>query len=511
MTQLNTDPVIGSQLSSSIRRLMGRPFLPPGINNVQQLNASPATISFGATNLAAGGLELAFLQNGNANVSAISVTGAGNPQIAGTVFPDNGLVAFDSMVGTNSQVQNGSNLVRLSVVFSSAQATPILSLSMKSLSSAGVMVKVNDKYLSLTPTSIGNTGTVSFLNISFAAPGTYRVDIIGDNILNTFRIGSMFGLSATDTIAPAPIRGGRRIIIMGDSIPAATGAGAQALGYPQAFAEYMGWDDVWPSGDGGTGLVNPGASVNYQARVQSDVIAFSPDEVIITGFTNDLAQTPVRVGQALVLLIQTILNALPNCRITFFGPYASFGVGNQGGSNIANPNNVNGLYVANRSACQAAVASFNSPMVQMIDPTTMQFYSTSTIPATPVVFTTTVANAASATTISGISQNGAAATLNRGFTYEWLTDGSRFRCLTTPTGSSAGIDFNQNAQPIGAQFKQCAPCIITGFGFAGSPTGVGNADLLVIADHIHPTPLYHYILGTLLGQYYTQLLDLYPA
>ena len=81
-----------------------------------------------------------------------------------------------------------------------------------------------------------------------------------------------------------PIR--LKCIVMGDSFTE----------YPEGFAywlgKYMNWD-IWASGSGGTGYVNPGATgrVNFLDRIVNDVIANNPDVVIMAGGINDIYNT----------------------------------------------------------------------------------------------------------------------------------------------------------------------------------------------------------------------------
>src|SRR5260370_38729020 len=71
--------------------------------------------------------------------------------------------------------------------------------------------------------------------------------------------------AATDTIQPAPVRG-PRVIVVGDSFTEGAGGTSQVNGWVQVFADALGWDDVWPSGAGRTGFVNPGVAPRMTFR-----------------------------------------------------------------------------------------------------------------------------------------------------------------------------------------------------------------------------------------------------
>jgi hypothetical protein len=261
----------------------------------------------------------------------------------------------------------------------------------------------------------------------------------------------------------------------------------------------MGYDDVWPSGVGGTGMLNAGSSIVYQARVQQDIIAFSPDEVIIQGFYNDGAFTNQAIQGALTQLIQTIISSLPNTRVIVFGGYVPVGIGYQGGNNSLTGTS----YVATRAAIAAVVSSFNSSRVLWIDPSTLPFYSTSNLSQlTPAIGALTSSSAGSATSLN---INGG---LLAGNHYQF-GDGSRFRVLSS-TGTVATIDNSPNAQASGTQFIQCGTGWLSGNGNSGTPTGVGNADVMITSDGIHPAAPGHFLLGLTLGRVYEAYLDLFP-
>jgi lysophospholipase L1-like esterase len=94
------------------------------------------------------------------------------------------------------------------------------------------------------------------------------------------------------------------------------------LSYSRRLENALGWE-VWNSGAGGTGYVNPGPQgrMNFGARLQSDVLAFFPDVVIVAGGLNDDGELPETVGTAAGALYDAILTNLPAAKVAVIGPW----------------------------------------------------------------------------------------------------------------------------------------------------------------------------------------------
>jgi hypothetical protein len=497
----DTDGVLGAPANNSFSAnpvnatpaialaLKKRPFLPKGLTNVQQVMATPPTVAIATVNPLAGGQNFSVAAAAGAgtgvDLSNFAISRGGNAQLAGGAFPDSTLVSFPTVSASAGLGYSGGNAVQIGVQFTSTLATPAIVLVLKGIA-GNIIAKVNDQYTSLTPTAVPNNGSINYFSLTFASPGTRRIDFIADNVLNTFRFGGMF-VATGDTIIPAQIRG-PRVIILGDSFSTATGAGCQALGYAGVFAEYMGWDDVWPSGVGGTGMLNPGSAQTYIQRIAADVFPFNPDEVIVQGFFNDAGSTGAQIQAAATALINTIQANLPMARITFVGPYVTKGAGGQAGS-------IGGTgIVAQRAALPAAVAAANSPLVRYLDPSSLAPV------ISPQSFTL-----ASPVTAGATSFTATGGGFLLGTTFQW-PDGSRSFAISS-AGATLTVDGIPNSWPAGTVVTQCPGCYLRGSGNSGAPTGVGNADSLVGPDGIHPTSLGHLILGTQFAQYYANALN----
>lgn len=442
------------------------------------------TVAISTTNPLAAGLQFSpFLNSqppfmgalgpGSIDLSFCSVMRGGNPVIAGTASPDFNLIKFETVsavAGGGSYL--GGNSIQIGVMFSGLTIVMVV----KGLST-NITAKVNDQYVSLTPTVVPTNASLNFYSLTFPTAQLRRIDFIGDNVLSAFKFGG-FWVSATDTLYPAPIRGGLRMMIMGDSFTTSTGAGSTALGFPGVVGEYLGIDDVWQSGIGGTGLINPGNYCTYQQRVLTDVIPFAPDELIIQGFFNDNNFLSGQIQAALTLLISTVQNNLPLCRITVVGPYVNSGSGTHPGD----PG-----FMGTRNACAATVASFASNQVRYMDPTTG--------PAPLLPHTTQLSAAVSAGATTFLTTN-----INfpvPGTTYQ-LPDGKRLFAISR-SGFTTTVDRIPGSYPAGTQLTQVGNCYLRGAGFQGATTGIGNADNLVFTDDVHPSSPGHIAMGVMIA------------
>lgn len=444
-------------------------------------SAAPA-VALSTTNPLAAGQQISpFLNsNGSVNLSFCSIMRGGNPVIAGTTNPNFNFVQFPTVSATaGGSGYVGGNSIQVGVMHTGLTIVLVL----KGLST-NVTAKVNDQYVSLTPTAVPVNATINYYSLTFSTSAERRIDFIVDNVFGPFLFGGFF-IGQTDTIKPATIRG-RRVMIFGDSLPTGTGAASTALGFPGVFAEYLGWDDVWQSGIGGTGLINPGSYCTYGTRVLTDIVPFAPDEVIIEGFFNDGAFTGAQIQAALIALIASILSYLPTCRITVFGPYVNSGPGYWNGTVGTSGFN------AVRAAIANAVAAFPGS-ASVIDPTSLGPV------LVPMVTTLTSSPGASATTFTAAGFVVAGSVMQ-------FPDGSR--CFVrSRSGFTATVDRVVNAQTSGATITQVANTELTGNGNIGAPTGVGNCDVMIAADGIHRSSAGHLCMGLLLGAAYVAQLN----
>lgn len=199
-------------------------------------------------------------------------------------------------------------------------------------------------------------GDGNFYNVNVSFNGVRAVRRL------TFRTGSEclgFNISPTETIWRSSRQLGPRLIVMGDSYTEGTGANL-GEGFPAVLGRVLGLEDTWTSGSGGTGYLangSPGAPGRYtfRQRVQTDIIAYNPQIVVICGGINDQvgsAADAAALQAEATLLYRQILNNLQNCRLYVCGPWRP-------------PSASNGNTSAVNTALQAAAASV--PGVSFID------------------------------------------------------------------------------------------------------------------------------------------------
>jgi len=342
--------------------------------------------------------------------------------------------------------------------------------------STDFLVKVNDQYVSLTPTSTGTSGgTIQYFKYTFASAGWHRVDIIGFNI-------SLYGVgtAATDTIMPAATRGPRTIFV-GDSFSQG-GSFLASVG----FGEYMGWDDVASSGVSSTGyLANAGGTApTFRQRLQHDVIALSPEVVIFFGGTNDATQTPSAVQAEALLCYQMIAAALPS---TIIGVVVNTGSGV--GGKTANQNAVNAAIAS--AATQAAgmgmnVVNINLQSLALGTPGasyTLTTTSTGVGNSTAGSSAFGMVSAANLRPVVGSTYSiGSGATLEE---FQIIAIASATSTITNVTVSTPLLYNNPSSTVtlVGGSFW-------SGNGNSGTPSGWGNADIITSSDGLHPNRSY---------------------
>jgi lysophospholipase L1-like esterase len=125
---------------------------------------------------------------------------------------------------------------------------------------------------------------------------------------------------------------GRRAIFLGDSYTEGTNSSTGSLygGYAITTGIEAGLD-AWPSGVGGTGILNDAGGsygrVKFRDRVSADVVALKPDVAVIAGGINDRllvadgTATPSQYRTEYDALIADIKTGLPDAKIVVLGPF----------------------------------------------------------------------------------------------------------------------------------------------------------------------------------------------
>lgn len=123
-----------------------------------------------------------------------------------------------------------------------------------------------------------------------------------------------------------------RCVVAGDSFTEGTTADgvpadiAGLSGYTNAMAWYLGLDDVWASGSGGTGwLQTNGERVALVDRFQRDVIDPAPDMAVVAMGVNDAAQAPSAIQVAVASCCQAFRTAVPTAPLFVVAPFSPQG------------------------------------------------------------------------------------------------------------------------------------------------------------------------------------------
>jgi lysophospholipase L1-like esterase len=114
------------------------------------------------------------------------------------------------------------------------------------------------------------------------------------------------------------------VAVLGDSFAPAEGQPLADYNFTAVAASQLGWGEVLPFGQGGTGYTNPGQADEgdtvYGDRVER-VIAASPDVVIVQGGTNDRDYQSTRDAAGSVFA--QLKAGLPQAQIVAMGPLAT--------------------------------------------------------------------------------------------------------------------------------------------------------------------------------------------
>lgn len=343
--------------------------------------------------------------------------------------------------------------------------------------SATHMIKINDEFVSLTPTS--NANQTSVYKIAFSSADERRIDIYIWN-------GRFWGVNMgyTDMLTAAPIRG-PRVIIGLDSFSAANVVDHWAAVW---LAHLMQWDDVWAAGVGGTGYVatNVGTAKKLRDRIATDFIAFSPDIILLMGSVNDWGQDAATVQSEAELCVRQIKAALRQC-LVFAGMNASGGVETMPASAL-------NVMDATRDGITAGGGIWLNPIEMPISFTGDQ-------PVSTVTATMTAGRAGNggdpltASTAAGVRIAHVAGSANvpeYGQVLEIGTGATRERILPTSQATGGGYfaaNYDgtlQYTHAAGEPVKLVGPSYMTGHGYVGATTGYGNSDTFVTTDGVHP-------------------------
>ena len=112
--------------------------------------------------------------------------------------------------------------------------------------------------------------------------------------------------------------------VLGDSI---TDGSAQNTGGAQGtwlrrFGRLMGLNNTWNQARGGTGYITPGAFATFPARVNSDIVPYNPDTLVVWGGYNDVSPSLTiqqQISDAQIATLKSITSQLPLTDVVVIG------------------------------------------------------------------------------------------------------------------------------------------------------------------------------------------------
>lgn len=453
--------------AASVARYMPNKFL------TRRVMSSPPTITYtGATTHTMGSYTQIQACDGTTPSSTFNYRRMSKVIASGGVVYDRGC--------TNGLVPGASTSSHMSAfAFSYDAATLELQFINQSQK---LWFKVDGEYVSLTPTTMISDGALGIIYIDFGSAKMREIEVILVGVGQILRFVGAF-IEPTASIAPVAPRGPKTFVI-GDSFGEGTGATSPINCYTAVLADTLGWDDVVTSSTGGAGLLatNSGTKLKYRDRVAADVLAFSPEIIIIQGSINDGGGsfTAAAITSELASLISEIQAALPLCKIIVTSMMAAAGGG------FASPTFYRSAE-ALKTAADAAGVSFVNLLEQ-------------DLPDAVTGGTITRVAAASATRIytSVRMKNNTSLKFTTG-----TNAGTHYRVtLGTASGSGDFIcdgDRCYSGAAIGDAFVVVGNSHWSGNGKVGATTGNGNCDRVVSSDGTHPSDDGHIMIGTALA------------
>lgn len=228
----------------------------------------------------------------------------------------------------------------------------IIQVRMKYISAATMLrLSIDGRKVSdLMQSSGGATpGSGHLISVDFgsATPRRVRLDF------STFPFGGVY-IPPTATLWGVPSQGGR-LMVLGDSISdgSAQNTGAGSGTWFARTARLLGSTDAWEQGRGGTGYITAGSYATFGTRLAADVIAWTPDRLIVSGGYNDSSGDQGAIATAAASLYAATKAGLPSCQVYVIGCWSPTG---SPGAGVTNTD------ATLRTAAAAAGFPFISPV-----------------------------------------------------------------------------------------------------------------------------------------------------
>ena len=333
---------------------------------------------------------------------------------------------------------------------------------------------VDGELVSATPITVPNDTLAYWKPITFGSRGVRHIVIETDQ-------GMKFGgvtIGPNDTVMPSAVRRPKCLLI-GDSFSGATGASVSLLGYAWDLANRLGWD-VWTQSQGGSSYTNVGSSSgNFISRIAAH--AAIPFDIVMFegGVTDRYTQSTIQAdAEATFALAKT---TWPKALVIATSPLINRGV--EGWNAF--------LYMTLLSKVKAAATNQNVMFVNLME---MPFAGNTALSGT---FTSTHTGGGATLLSSKAFAVGATIEMSPG-----LSNAER-RIVTACSGAASPytltISASWNTHTSGESITQVGNCLWTGVGRVGTTTGVGNCDLYVCSDDLHPSDAGHAAIGSALA------------
>lgn len=164
-------------------------------------------------------------------------------------------------------------------------------------SNAGaVRLLINGRYYSLSAFNFGGADT--WVTVKFSTYGGRQMRLIEIEGNKSLSYVGAVRVTANDQVIPPPTVDDVRAVFISDSIMAGSAYGPWQAGgtAPRRVGKLLGWTDPWNMSSGGTGYVNPGASLYTYGQRIAEALTRNPDIWVFMGSTNDIGQSGVQAA-----------------------------------------------------------------------------------------------------------------------------------------------------------------------------------------------------------------------
>lgn len=326
------------KLRDRIRAMRRARYDNPSLNAVL---SSPPTLSMANVNPSATfPKQYNIISGGVVTPGVFRIAGSPTPIVYSTkyaLFPCVSCISGGNINGTSNQIT-----ARIAfMVYATDFAVELLSTPLK------YRMIVDGRYESVAGFTCNEAGGTTWLTVTFATAAARRIEI-------EVPLNGAFASIRTRTADGAwPIGDdGFRLVVMGDSFTAATGATLSGQGYARVMGDCLGIFDTVCSGAGGTGYDTQTAT-NYKLanRIATDLVAAAPNLSVWALGIND--PDTATVSSAVTANLATFRASFPTTPLVVLGSWAP----------ATGPN---ATMLAVEARIKAAVEAYNDPFIKFV-------------------------------------------------------------------------------------------------------------------------------------------------